>query len=124
MLFADAVLFIGPVCVFSGKLWSCKVKGIGDYFTFAERYVRAFERKWLREGPPAPEPLLGGADISSLADLGNSVGAVREMSAVPVSRTMVINLAVAALLPLLPLLLLKYPVADLLAKFIGLLTGM
>jgi hypothetical protein len=37
---------------------------------------------------------------------------------------MLIYLAVAALLPLLPLLLLKYPVADLLAKFFNGLVGL
>jgi hypothetical protein len=41
------------------------------------------------------------------------------MRLVPVSPGMLMYLAVAALLPLLPLVLFKYPLADLLAKFFG-----
>jgi len=53
---ADAVLFLGPLHIFSRKLWACKVKGLNDYSAFAERYVDEFDRKWLgadaaRESP-------------------------------------------------------------------------
>jgi len=46
------------------------------------------------------------------------------MRLVPVSPSMLMYLAAAALLPLLPLVLFKYPIADLLAKFFGSLTGL
>ena len=45
----------------------------------AARYAREFDRKWLRGGAPADEPLLGSGDIQSLADLGNSYEVVKEM---------------------------------------------
>jgi len=123
ILLVDAVLFIGPVCVFSHKLWKSRVRGMRDYGAFAERYVDEFDRKWLRADPPG-EPLLGTSDIQSLADLSNSVGIVRDMRLVPVSPRMLTHLAVAALLPLLPLVLFKYPLADLLAKFVENLSGL
>jgi hypothetical protein len=124
ILFVDAVLFIGPVCVFSHKLWKSRVKGMSDYGAFAERYVNEFDRKWLGADPAPGEPLLGTADIQSLADLSNSVSIVREMRLVPASRRMLMHLAVAALLPLLPLVLFKYPIGDLLTKFFERLSGL
>ena len=124
ILIADAVLFLGPLQIFSRKLWACKVKGLSDYSAFAERYVNAFDRKWLGADPTPGEPLLGTADIQSLADLSNSVNIVRDMRLVPVSPSLLMYLAVAALLPLLPLALFKYPLADLLAKFFGSLSGL
>jgi hypothetical protein len=124
ILFVDAVLFIGPVCVFSHKLWKSRVKGMNDYGAFAERYVNEFDRKWLSADPTPGEPLLGTADIQSLADLSNSVSIVRDMRLVPVSSRMLMHLALAALLPLLPLVLFKYPLADLLAKFVENLSGL
>jgi hypothetical protein len=124
ILLADAVLFIGPVCVFSRKLWAARVKGMSDYNAFAERYVNEFDRKWLVADPAPEEPLLGTADIQSLADLSNSVSIVRDMRLVPISPRMLVHLAVAALLPLLPLVLFKYPIADLLAKFFERLSGL
>jgi len=124
ILLADAVLFIGPVCIFSRKLWACKVKGMSDYSALAERYVNEFDRKWLGADPAPGEPLLGTADIQSLADLSNSVSIVRDMRLVLVTPSMLMYLAAAALLPLLPLVLFKYPLADLLAKFFGGLSGL
>jgi hypothetical protein len=124
ILLTDAVLFIGPVCVFSRKLWASRVKGMSDYSAFAERYVNEFDRKWLGADPAPEEPLLGTADIQSLADLSNSVSIVRDMRLVPISPRMLMHLAVAALLPLLPLVLFKYPVGDLLAKFFERLSGL
>ena len=124
ILIVDAVLFLGPLHIFSRKLWACKVKGLSDYTAFAERYVNAFDRKWLGADPTPGEPLLGTADIQSLADLSNSVSIVRNMRLVPVSPTLLMYLAVAALLPLLPLALFKYPLGKLLAKFFGSLSGL
>jgi len=125
LLLVDAVLFLGPLLIFSRKLWKCQVKGLDDYGAFAERYVNEFGGKWLGAADPAlEEPLLGTADIQSLADLSNSVSIVRDMRLVPMSPSMLMYLTVAALLPLLPLLLLKYPVTDLLAKFFDGLSGL
>jgi hypothetical protein len=124
VLLADAVLFVGPLYIFFLKLWRCKVKGMSDYSALAERYVNEFDRKWLGADPAPGEPLLGTADIQSLADLSNSVSIVREMRLAPVSPSILMYLAVAALVPLLPLVLFKYPIADLLGKFVERLSGM
>jgi hypothetical protein len=109
------------VFIFSRKLWKCKVKGIIDYSALAERYVNEFDRKWLGADPVPGEPLLGTSDIQSLADLSNSVSIVRNMRLVPISPSILMYLAVAALLPLV---LFKYPIGDLLAKFVDRLSGL
>ena len=86
--------------------------------------MNEFDRKWLGADPAPREPLLGTADIQSLADLSNSVSIVRDMRLVPVSPSILMYLAIAALLPLLPLVLFKHPIADLLAKFVERLSGL
>lgn len=70
------------------------------------------------------EPLLGTADLQSLADLSNSVSVIRNMRWIPVGKRLLISLAVAALAPILPLMLLKYPITELTQKFFSNLTGM
>jgi len=124
ILVADALLFIGPLCVFCHKLWECRVKGLSGYGGLAERYVNEFDRKWLGAEVGQGEQLLGTPDIQSLADLSNSVGIVRDMRLVPVSRRLLTYLGGAALLPLVPLVLFKYPLAELLGKFVGRLAGL
>jgi hypothetical protein len=75
----------------------------------------------LRGGAPPGEPLLGSADIQSLADLSNSVEGVRTMRSVPVSRDAVIRLALATAAPITPLLLTIMPLEELAKKLFGLL---
>jgi hypothetical protein len=61
---------LGPLLVFSARLEAVKRAGLRDYGTLAQRYIREYDQKWLRGAPP-DEPLLGSADVQSLADLGN-----------------------------------------------------
>ena len=74
---------LGPMLVFAPKLAAAKRAGLREYGTLAQRYVREFDGKWLRGGAPADEPLVGTADIQSLADLGNSFEVVSGMRWVP-----------------------------------------
>ncbi|HEY1458587.1 MAG TPA: hypothetical protein VGH59_00865, partial [Casimicrobiaceae bacterium] len=93
----------------------------GEYGTLAERYVREFDAKWLHGGAPADEPLVGSADIQSLADLGNSFEVVKGMRFAPVTRDAILQVAVATLVPVAPLLLTVMPLEELLKNLFGLL---
>ncbi len=124
VLVAVAVLFLGPLFIFMPRLWACRVQGLSDYMVFGSRYVNGFNSKWLGRGEPDREPLLGTSDLQSLADLGNSISVVREMRIVPISLLLLKDYALTALLPFLPLLLLKYPVAELTQRFFARLTGL
>ena len=123
ILILDAVLVVGPLLFFAGQLWACKVKGVGDYMMLAERYSARFERKWI-DGAGPDEDLLGTGDIQSLADLTTAIGVVRRVRIVPISPGVMLNLAMVALIPMLPLLLFKYPMAELIGQMLGRLTGL
>jgi len=119
-----AALFLGPLFIFAAKLWACRVKGLSNYMEFAARYVNGFDRKWLGADADQDRPLLGTPDLQSLADLANSINIVRTMRWVPLSPRLGVDLATAALAPMLPLLLLKYPVDQLAARLFEMLTGL
>ena len=112
-------LVFAPLLVFSPQLARVKRVGLREYGTLAQRYVREFDGKWLRGGAPADEPLIGSGDIQSLADLNNSYDVVRGMRIAPVTRDAVISLAVATLLPVVPLGLTMMPLEELLRTLIG-----
>jgi len=112
-------LVFGPLVVFAPQLAEAKRKGIREYGTLAERYVREFDAKWLRGGAPADERLVGSGDIQSLADLGNSFEVVRTMRMLPVTKESVLQLAAATLLPVVPLALTMMSLEDLLKKLLG-----
>ena len=86
--------------------------------TLAQRYVRDYDRKWLRGGAPADEPLIGSADIQSLADLGNSFEVLKDMRFVPFTLRTVLHLAVMTLLPVLPLTLTMISLEELLDRLL------
>jgi hypothetical protein len=62
--FLMCVVF-GPLLVFSPQLARAKRTGLNEYGTLAERYVRGFDGKWLRNGTQDIEALMGSADIQS-----------------------------------------------------------
>ena len=64
---------------FVAPLAAAKRTAPREYGHLARRYVGEFDDKWLRGGASRDEPLIGSADIQSLADLGNSFEVVRGM---------------------------------------------
>jgi hypothetical protein len=109
---------LGPLLVFTRQLEAAKRVGVREHGLLAERYVREYDRKWLRGGAPPDEPLLGSADIQSLADLGNSFASVKEMRWIPFTVTTVFQLAVTTLLPVVPLLLTMISLEELLERLL------
>jgi hypothetical protein len=111
----------GPLLVFAPQLARAKRVGRREYGLLAARYVRAFDMKWLRKRAPDGEPLMGSADIQSLADLGNSFEVVQSMRITLVSRDAVLIFAAAILAPVVPLALTMMPLEELLRKLFGIL---
>jgi hypothetical protein len=62
--------------------------------------------------------MLGSGDIQSLADLGNSFAVVREMRVIPFATGDVLRLLVAAVVPMVPLLLTIMPLDQLVTEAI------
>ncbi|MEI9947495.1 MAG: hypothetical protein WDO74_00545 [Pseudomonadota bacterium] len=123
---AGLVLFVlflvfGPLLVFAPQLGAVRRRGVREYGTLAERYVRDFDTKWLRGGAPADEAFLGSADVQSLADLGNSLEVVRTMNATLITKEAVGRVMAATLAPIVPLALTMMPLEELLKKMFGLL---
>lgn len=114
------LLVVGPLLVFTPQLAAARRAGLREYGTLAHGYVRDFDAKWMRGGS-AGEPMLGSGDIQSLADLGNSYGVIQDMRIVPVTRQAMVQLAVATVAPLVPLVLTLMPLEELLRKLLGIL---
>jgi hypothetical protein len=114
-----AAVVIGPLMVFAPQLARAKRKATLEYGALGQRYVQDFDTKWIRGGAPQDEPLIGSADVQSLADLGNSFEIVKSMATVPLTKSLVITIVVATLLPIVPLLLTMMPLSALLKLLMG-----
>jgi hypothetical protein len=116
LMIASSVLITAvlaaPLVVFSRRLLRIKERGLFDYGTLGTRYVQEFDNKWIRKQPPRGEPLLGTADLQSLADLSNDFGVVRQMRVTLIDKQTLLWLAIPAVLPMLILLAVETPVEE------------
>lgn len=120
VVFQMCIVFC-PLLVFVRQLEQARRRGSNEYGVLAARYIREFDAKWLHGGAEANEPLVGSADIQSLADMGGSYEAVKSMGIVPFSKGAVLQLASLTVAPIVPLALTMMPLEELLKKLFGLL---
>lgn len=118
VIFMICVIF-GPLLVFAPQLHAAKLAGLHAFGNLGERYVREFHAKWLEGRAPADETLVGSPDIQSLADLANSHEVVQSMHIVPTTTEAIVRVAVATLVPIIPLALTMIPLNELLKRLLG-----
>lgn len=112
-LVAVLVVF-APLVFFCPLLVRAKRRGEHYFSALAALHSRDFERKWFdsqqagsARAPGSPGlPLLGAPEFSSLADLGTAFEVAHRMRLFPWSRRPILAVALAALVPLVPLLIL------------------
>ena len=116
LVIVSVIIVVGPLLVFAPRLSRLKRLAIREYGALAQSYTRQFDDKWIRGGVPPNESLLGSADIQSLADLSNSYEIVKEMRSIPFTPRALVRLVVAAVVPILPLVLTMIPAEELLQR--------
>jgi hypothetical protein len=115
------LIVLGPLCVFSPKLNGARIAGLRTYGRLASDYVVGFAGKWAHGSTPDIEPLLGSADIQSLADLDSSFAIVREMKLVPFGKQTIVGFIVVIALPIAPLALTMISPGELVKRLIQIL---
>ena len=112
------LVILGPLLMFAPLLDKAQRKGKAEFGLLASRYVFGFEDKWIRNGVPESDKLLGSSDIQSLADMGNSYSIVRSTRWVPFGTDDIFFLVAAAAAPLLPLALTIFSLGELVTRLI------
>jgi hypothetical protein len=105
----------GAAVVLHPGLIDAKQRGSLEYGCLAASYTRAFEAKWLRSNG-LTEPLLGTPEVQSLADLANAFGVIRQMRIISITRSQILLLAGAAVVPALPLIFFIIPLDELIIR--------
>jgi hypothetical protein len=118
---AATFVLAAPLLLLAPTLLPVKKRALLEYGALATSYTQSFDAKWVHGRPPEGETLLGSSDIQSLADLGNSFAIVRGMRMAPIDKGTLIGLAVAAVLPMAPVLILGTPADQLIGAVLKLL---
>ncbi|MGE0126618.1 MAG: hypothetical protein AB7U82_00825 [Blastocatellales bacterium] len=114
-----AILFsFGPLLIFAGRLNRLRLSGLRDYGAMVSRQAQLFDDRWIKSHEPEGKPIPGNQDIGSLSDLNNSYKAVSRMKLIPLEFRSVAVIAIAALIPMAPLILMQFPLRKVLETLV------
>jgi hypothetical protein len=101
LIVGAVILGYAPLLVFTPQLYAVKRRDLARNTLLGFDYMRRFDAKWL----PAPrnDQLLGSPDIQSLNDLGNAFQVVLTTRLTVFDVRRMQSIAIAVLLPLVPL---------------------
>ena len=103
------IVFLLPLTMFSAQMSRAKTRSMHDYSAFAVLHNRLFDEKWVQGRHGKDEVPLGAPEISSLADLAGASDVLYRMRPVPFDPRDALALALAALIPMTPLVLTMFP---------------
>ena len=108
------MLFLAPLFLWLPPLRAAKRRALLDYGTLVGEHGRLVRRRWILREPrrgrrPAQRP-----EIGPVADTITLYDAVRKLRVVPIGRTSLIAIVLAAGLPMLPVLAIEIPIRELL----------
>lgn len=115
------LIFLGPLFMFSPSLLKTRREGLHQYGALGSGLGRLFHQKWVKGVNPAGESELGNPDISSLADYGRAYELVDQMRIFPFEPRTAVVLALAGLIPMVPLLATVLPMEQMLKLFMAVL---
>jgi len=114
-------ILVAPLLAVAPRLINLRKCALLEYGALVTSHAQLFDDKWIRGNHAPDEVLLGNADASSLADLGGSFSVVRQMQVVPIDKRTLVSLAVAAALPMLPVVVFATPANELVGAVIKML---
>lgn len=100
-LLAGGLFILLPEAVFIPLLARVRRENWFRYSALAGRYIDAFEKRWLEVRPR--DPLAMSEDMEGVDSTVQAYAAIRGMRLIPASRLTLAKLALAGVLPLLPL---------------------
>ena len=106
------LLFLGPLFMFAPALLRTRRKGLVEYSTLGCKLGRLYDQKWVRGMTPAGESLLSTPDNTSLANYSRDYELVDRMRVFPFEPRTAVVLALAGLIPMVPLLATVMPMEE------------
>lgn len=113
-------LFLLPLLPFVRPLVKLRRRALLHYGALVGRQRRQFERRWVERDPrSADEAAVGVQDISVAADANDVHQVVEEMRPFPLGVRDLVPLAVASLLPFVPVAVIDVPLKNLMLRILS-----
>ena len=119
------LLALAPLLVFGPRLRAVRRRGLADYGALLAEHGRRVERRWIqRQIVPDDEGLLSAPEIGPVADTVSLYQAVASMRTSPLGRQSLLPIALASVLPLVPVFATQIPLKQIAAKLLAPLVGL
>jgi hypothetical protein len=106
-----ALVALGPLFLFIPRLMALRRRGAREYGVLGHLQSTEFHEKWILHRTGHEAEFLQAPETSRLSAFGQSYEKVERLKLVPADRSAIIVLAAAVVLPVLPVLLTKIPLA-------------
>jgi hypothetical protein len=114
------IINVVPLLSFIPPINRFRQEGITNYGALIAFHHRNFEKKWV-ENTSEKKSLLGSDDVSSASDIGMLYEAIIKMNPFPFDIRIAVASIIISLLPLLPVLALQMPIAEIFQLLAGIL---
>ena len=101
---------VSPLLFFVPKLLPLRRKGILQYSIIGHMQSFAFHDKWVHHGEEHEEEAIAAPEMSTLCDYNSAYKNVEDMHPIPVDKEALTGMAVAILIPALPVILAEIPI--------------
>ncbi len=102
---------VGPLLFFLPRLGKLRREGLLQYGLLGQLQSMEFDTKWVKMRAGHENEFLAAQEISTLTDFATTYENIRKMQPFPVEKGALLGLALAVLLPLLPVVLAEIPFA-------------
>jgi hypothetical protein len=111
----SVLLFSSPLLAFVPVMMRAKRKALLDYAALVGNHGRLVRNRWILKQPVTDDGLLNAPELGPLADTGPAYDAVVAMRVLLLGRASVLPLLVAALIPVVAVLAIEVPIAQILS---------
>jgi len=113
-----AMIFLGPLVVFSGPLRRAKRAALLQYGALVADHGRTVYRRWIEKNPVEDDTLISAPEIGPVADAQAIYEAVRQMRTLPIGKSTLLAVLVPALIPIVVVVSLQIPIWQILLKIL------
>jgi hypothetical protein len=108
------LVFVGPLAFFANKLTHLYRVGYLEYGSLAHLHAEQFQEKWVHRRQGHLGELLATQEVVTLSNLASSLDRLRQIRLMPIDRFTLIQVTLAAAVPMLPVILTQVPLSELL----------
>jgi hypothetical protein len=114
-----AVLALGPLVFFVPRLMGVRRHGLLEYATLGQIQATDFDHKWVGHRAGHESEFLGAPEISTLCDYGQVFNTIEAMRPFPADRSALVALAIAIVVPAMPMVMAEVPLIVILKQLLG-----